>query len=245
MAFKIRPAEAADVPAMASAHYSAMTPLNDFYAALFEMDLLKAFQAAVGAALQNAATTILVAEHPDSGVVGFIRYQIEDASEGQQGEGQQNVGTLQQATPAAPSPWARKPHLEEIWQGLQSRTDEMDACEQQALQGRRYISIRHLMIHSDWQRQGLGTKLLREVIARSEAEGVPCWITSSAESQELYAKLGFKELGVWTIDDGYWAKRLVEHEKGLGITGNEHLAEQYAGVTETEKCLIRLPSESK
>lgn len=76
----------------------------------------------------------------------------------------------------------------------------------------------------------------------TDAQGIPCFIVSSLESEKLYAKLGFQELGKWVIDDEYWATQIVQHERDLGMTGNEKLVEQFTGVHEVEKCMLRMPS---
>jgi hypothetical protein len=160
MTFTVRPATLSDVPAMARAHDEALSHLNDLYAAFFAMPIDKAFLAATEAAVKNAKDTLLVAEQVDTGIIGgFVRYQImpaastepesEEGGQQQQQQQQQQQPQQQQQQPqqqpeeqkdvvATPSPFARKEHLEEMWQKLNARWDEMEACEKEAVKGQRY-----------------------------------------------------------------------------------------------------------
>lgn len=99
------------------------------------------------------------------------------------------------------------------------------------------------MIHPDYQRRGIGGKLLQTVIDRADTEGVPTILTSSESAHELYLKLGFEDLGVWTIDNEAWAKEIVEVNASVGIKENEDLARNYAGIKEVEACMIRSPRQ--
>lgn len=97
------------------------------------------------------------------------------------------------------------------------------------------------MIHPDYQRKGIGAKLLQAVKEKADADGLPTLIVSSEMSHGLYLKTGFEELGVWTIDTEYWAREIVQCNVSLGIKENEDLARQFEGVKEVEGCLIRRP----
>lgn len=95
------------------------------------------------------------------------------------------------------------------------------------------------MVDPSHQRKGIGAKLLQTVVEASDEVRVPTFLVASAEGYGLYKRLGFEDLGTWTIDDDFWSKEIVEHEKKLGISGNEKLAEQYEGVEEVERYMIR------
>jgi hypothetical protein len=137
--FKIRPATNADAPAIARAHDNALSHLNDLYAAFFAMPIREALLAATEAGIKK--DTVWVAEHVGTGAVaGFLRHVIIPAAE--PGSQQEDKGTESQEQ-AAPSPWARKKHLEEVWQDLNARWDEMEACEKAAVKGQRYACKQH------------------------------------------------------------------------------------------------------
>lgn len=104
-----------------------------------------------------------------------------------------------------------------------------------------FEDIKHLMIDPAHQRKGIGGQLLAIVTALADAEGLPAFIMSSEESHGLYLKAGFKDLGTWTIDNGHWAAEIVKLESGLGIQGNEGLAEKYRGTMEVEAYMVRSP----
>lgn len=100
------------------------------------------------------------------------------------------------------------------------------------------------MIHPDQQRQGIGSKLLSSVVSVAEKHGLPIWLLSSKEGYGLYARLGFKDLGTFAIDNVFWAKDVARVESELGILesqGNGDLVGQYAGVVELERCMVRWP----
>ncbi|KAH7121447.1 acyl-CoA N-acyltransferase [Dactylonectria macrodidyma] len=224
----IRPATVADKDAMADVHDKAMTPFLEFYNALWTKSPSEVIPILTDKALRNPKFVFLVAEVEGS-VVGFTRYTIVPA----QKPADEKPPHLLLIQP--------KEQLKEIWVRFNARDDEMDACKQEAAKGQRHYYVLHLMIHPDYQRRGIGGKLLQTVIDRADAEGVPTILTSSKVAHGLYLKLGFEDLGVWTVDCEAWAKEVVEANAKSGIKQNEDLAHKYAGVTEVEACMIRNP----
>lgn len=59
------------------------------------------------------------------------------------------------------------------------------------------------MVDPDHQRKGIGAKLLRTVVDVSDDGKLPNFLVASAEGYELYKRLGFEDLGTWTIDDDF------------------------------------------
>lgn len=54
----------------------------------------------------------------------------------------------------------------------------------------------YLGTHRDWQGQGLGTRMLREVLTDADARGVPAYLESSNERNlTLYERNGFRVVG--------------------------------------------------
>lgn len=98
------------------------------------------------------------------------------------------------------------------------------------------------MVHPLHQRRGVGAKLLSTVLATGDHEQVPVFLVASAEARGLYARLGFQDLGVWTINNEHWAWRIASREAELEIEGNNDLGEQLRGVGEEERSMVRWPA---
>lgn len=94
------------------------------------------------------------------------------------------------------------------------------------------------MVHPSQQRKGIGRRLMGEVMSRADGEGVPTMIVSSMESYGLYSKLGFRGLGTFPIDSGYWMREVDRIEGELGMEG-QGLGKQYEGVREDESWMVR------
>lgn len=252
---RIRPATLADEPAINTIHYKALDTFHDFYGAFFALhprDLLPKLNAR---ALRNPQQKFLVAEAWDD-VVGFVRWEMVSAD----GEVEGEKVEMEPMGPLVKT----KDHLEAVWERFNEREGEMERCYKGAAGGLRHacefsvyacvihgmslirlVDVKHLMVHPDHQRKGIGHKLLSEVISRSDELGVPTFIVSSAEAYALYGRLGFQDLETFSIDNGYWAQEVVSLEEKLGIHGNEGLAKQYEGVEEVERYMIRSPKAGK
>ena len=81
----------------------------------------------------------------------------------------------------------------------------------------KYIYLNTLVIHPDHQGHGIGSALLRWVIARTEADGVPCWLNSSPVAYSLYVKAGFKEVGFQDVDLREFVPKDMESQRQWGI----------------------------
>lgn len=58
-----------------------------------------------------------------------------------------------------------------------------------------------LATHPDWQRQGLGGRLMDVVFRRADAEGIPCYLeTERPELVAYYRHHGFEVRGEWDVD---------------------------------------------
>ncbi|KAF6805534.1 hypothetical protein CMUS01_14596 [Colletotrichum musicola] len=238
----IRPATEADADGIARVHHLALAQFDDFGAAWFERRPRDILPLSTRAALQASKNRFLIAVIPASDdVVGFVRYHVVDAAESTPAV-QPTADALE--VPEKPDTiaalFAIKDHMKELWERfVHPREDEMDACYEKAVDGRRHNYVKHIMVDPDHQRKGIGAKLLRMVVKTSDEQKVPTFLVASAEGYGLYKRLGFEDLGTWTIDDDFWSKEIVEHERKLGISGNEKLAEQYEGVREIERYMIR------
>ncbi|KAH7305315.1 acyl-CoA N-acyltransferase [Stachybotrys elegans] len=249
----IRPAADANKDAIACIHYEALEQYNRFYQVFFVNQVQDSLLKATHKALQDPKTTFLVAEDSETKVIqGFIRFEKSQPAPPAEPQPSVTPKSEQESEkdnkekPAeAPSIWAVRKHLEPIWNKINGRCDDMDTIQEKTVGSQTHIYIRHLMISPEWQRRGVGTKLLNTVLAQADAEGIPCYIVSSAESQNLYLKSGFEDLGTWHIDNEHWAKEIVHTEKELDMQGNEWLVEEFAGVGEVEKCMVKWPKKAE
>ena len=57
-----------------------------------------------------------------------------------------------------------------------------------------------------YQRKGLGGKLLKHVLDRADGEGRRAYIEATREGYGLYAKMGFRDLDVKDIDLSAWGE---------------------------------------
>ncbi|KAF7552883.1 hypothetical protein G7Z17_g4062 [Cylindrodendrum hubeiense] len=208
----IRPATIADKDAIFSVHYEALPLYHEFYGALFRVHPRELLPMLTERALKNPTFVFLVAEMEGS-VVGFIRYSIveeqsPDATH-EKSEGDITANKEVKSKKSSPPLIGPKEHLEEIWDRFNKRDVEMDASKEEAVKGQRHFYIWHLMVHPDYQRKGIGAKLINTVTEKADDEGVPTLIVSSESSHGLYLKTGFEDLGVWTVDNGYWAQEIV------------------------------------
>ncbi|KAK7422186.1 hypothetical protein QQZ08_009654 [Neonectria magnoliae] len=227
----IRPATIADKDAICRVHYEALTLYHEFYGALFSLHPKDLVPILTERAMNNSTFVFLVAELEGS-VVGFIRYSIVEAKGNKPKGGMADDMQLAETSSSPPAIVTQKKHLEEIWERFSRRDAEMDTCKEDTIKGQRHF-------YPNYQRQGIGGKLLSAVLEKADADGVPTLIVSSAVSHGLYLKMGFEDLGLWTIDNGYWAQEIVNREMSLGIQGNEELGRKYEGVKEMEACMIR------
>lgn len=101
------------------------------------------------------------------------------------------------------------------------------------------------MIDPAHQRKGVGRKLMEAILAESDAAGLSTMLLSSRESYPLYRKLGFEELGKWTIANEYFAEEIVKIEAEQGITSDPELVENTRGIREEEAYMIRKAPEKK
>ncbi|PON20894.1 hypothetical protein TGAM01_v210293 [Trichoderma gamsii] len=242
---KLRPAQPADAAGIANTHYRALDRYHEFYGAFFVLDPKEILEKSTPVALEKPENIILVAvDEESSGVVGIVKYTIEAEKVVSTAtvEGPASVEDPA-SVPAGPSLTAVKEHLKELWTEFGRRRDEMDECYERAADGKRHIYIHTLMINPDYQRRGIGGKLLAEVLKQSDKEAIPVFLASTAESIGLYSRMGFESLGTWPIDNEYWAGRIVGLERELGIAGHEGLQETFKGVGEVEDVMVRWPKK--
>ncbi|KAJ0381821.1 hypothetical protein COL922a_013776 [Colletotrichum nupharicola] len=237
---QIRPAQSSDADAIGKIHKEALNQFHEFYQAFYEHPIEQIIQANTRNVVQTPKNRFYVAVDDLETVVGFIRYHVVDATEPTDATTTVEAHETPAVTTPASNLFAIKDHMKELWERFgYPREDEMDVCYEKAVDGRKHNYIKHIMVDPKYQRKGIGAKLLRTVIDISDAERVSTFLVASAEGYGLYKRLGFEDLGTWTIDNGRWAKEIVQHERNLGLNGNETLFERFAGTQEVEKYMMR------
>ncbi|PTB72201.1 acyl-CoA N-acyltransferase [Trichoderma longibrachiatum ATCC 18648] len=243
----IRPGTPADAASIADVHYRAQETYHGFYGAFFVNPPREILMRGTEGAVRKGGNVYLVAvDDGDGKVVGFVRYAVRGAAEEEKGDNEEDgvnaEGKKREeegVDEPPPSLFAVKEHLKGLWEEFDGKQGAMDECYERSADGRRNIYINHLMVDPAYQRQGIGGKLLAAVLERSDKEGIPTFLMSSAESRGLYGKMGFEILGTWRVDNGAWAARIAEVERGLGMCGSERLVEAYEGVGEVEDVMVR------
>ncbi|KAL6799480.1 acyl-CoA N-acyltransferase [Trichoderma sp. SZMC 28013] len=233
----IRPASPADAPAMAAVHYRAQEKYHGFYGAFFVHSPRDILTQATAKAVRKPENVYLVAvEEEEKKVVGFVRYVVEEEKKEEEKQEEEEA-----VVDAGPSLFGVKEHLKELWEEFNKKQVAMDGCYEKAADGKRHVYVNHLMIDPEYQRRGIGGKLLAAALERSDRERVPTFLMSSAESRGLYGKMGFEILGTWRVDNGEWAGRVVDVERRMGIAGREGkgLEEEFRGVGEVEDVMVR------
>ncbi|KAK1975995.1 acyl-CoA N-acyltransferase [Colletotrichum cereale] len=243
----IRAAREGDSNAIARVHYVALDRFNDFYAAFFERHPRDILPLSTRANLKDPKNRILVATLPKTdAVVGFIKYNIVEATETLNAPTPASLIQPAQSQPAVQPFFAIKAHMKELWECFgHPRDDEMDECYAKAVNGQRHSYVKSIMVDPENQRKGIGAQLLQTVIHISDSEGIPTFLVASAEGYGLYKRLGFEDIGTWNIDNDHWSREIVQHEKKLGITGHEQLIEQYRGTSEIERYMMRWRKEEQ
>lgn len=82
--------------------------------------------------------------------------------------------------------WSQDPSKRAILTGLFAQTFGEDIFPEAWL-------LANVVTHKDYQRRGIGTRLVRWGLDQCEAERVPCGVESSFAGMRLYEKLGFRK----------------------------------------------------
>lgn len=138
----IRPATEADADGIARVHHLALAQFDDFGAAWFERRPRDILPLSTRAALQAPKNRFLVATLPGSdAVVGFIRYHVVGATEPSTDTATTTTDVPEVAEKPDPvaALFAIKEHMKELWERFaHPREDEMDACYEKAVDGRKH-----------------------------------------------------------------------------------------------------------
>jgi GNAT superfamily N-acetyltransferase len=80
----------------------------------------------------------------------------------------------------------------------------LDKERNEMMEGKKHALMAVLAIDPEFQRGGVGRKLLEWGLDKADKEGVELWIDASQYGKGLYEKMGWKEVGVVEVDVGKW-----------------------------------------
>jgi hypothetical protein len=139
-AIEIRPGVPADADAIGRIHHDALDPYQALYIAFFSNHPRDILPKSSLIALQKPDQKVLVAfDVVTKEVVGFIRYEIADKDNGESKESQANEQTDERCLQPLQQLFAPKMHLKDLWDRFSKRDDEMDACYEKEIEGKRHI----------------------------------------------------------------------------------------------------------
>ncbi|KAH7396867.1 acyl-CoA N-acyltransferase [Phaeosphaeria sp. MPI-PUGE-AT-0046c] len=98
--------------------------------------------------------------------------------------------------------------------------------EQQLLEGEKHYSLDNLATHPEHRGQGLASRLIKWVLQRADEERTLVYLETGSENaaRRMYERLGFKERGVYVMDDlGRFASKERLEACG-GLTAHRHVA---------------------
>ena len=149
MPITFRPATTDDLSAINRIHYDALEQWHDFYGAFFALHPRELLPRLNARAMRIPSQIFLVAVEQDE-VVGFVRYQMVDATGAPEGEGPAQGGDeVVEPIAALAKP---KEHLKELWERFSERDAAMDECYGKAAGGRRHACERlRLLCTATWE----------------------------------------------------------------------------------------------
>ncbi|KAJ5740136.1 acetyltransferase [Penicillium malachiteum] len=94
--------------------------------------------------------------------------------------------------------------------GRQMRSDSM-AKEAELMTEDKYLVLQAIVVHPDYQRQGIGAMLIQWGVDRAGKERLSCWCHASPAGFQLYFKQGFVEQGNDEYDLGNFGKYMFRY----------------------------------
>lgn len=80
----------------------------------------------------------------------------------------------------------------------------LNAAREEKLKGQRHMLMAILAVLPEYQRMGIGNKLLKWGLDKADEEQVDCWIDASPYGLGLYKKFGWKEVGNLDVELDKW-----------------------------------------
>lgn len=85
-------------------------------------------------------------------------------------------------------------------------------AQERHMHGQAYLYMRLLVVLPAYQRQGLGSRLLRWGLTHADAMALPAWIDASPAGLGLYRTMGWSEVATFVIDLAEWGGRDGDRE---------------------------------
>jgi GNAT superfamily N-acetyltransferase len=83
--------------------------------------------------------------------------------------------------------------------------------------GKGYLYMAILCVGPEWQRMGVGKRLLEWGLEKADREGLEVWIEASPAGKGLYEKMGWREVGVLDVDLVKWGGKEGEAERTVSM----------------------------
>lgn len=84
---------------------------------------------------------------------------------------------------------------------------DMAGKEKLHMDGGVYMVLQSLATDPNYQRRGIGSKLVQWGLDQADAEGLPCWIHASDAGRRVYEAAGFEQVGYDEYDLDVWATK--------------------------------------
>ncbi|KAJ3955788.1 hypothetical protein N0V92_007696 [Colletotrichum tropicale] len=136
---QIRLAKPSDADAIGKVHDEALNQFHEFYQAFYEHPIDQIILGNTRNVVQNPKNQFYVALDDSDTVVGFIRYHVVDATEPSDATTTVEADETPAVTTPASNLFAIKDHMKELWERFgHPREDQMDACYEKAVDGRKH-----------------------------------------------------------------------------------------------------------
>ncbi len=81
---------------------------------------------------------------------------------------------------------------------------ELDQKRNREMKGRKHFLMGILVVDPDYQRMGVGKKLLDWGLSQADRDGIPVWIDATPKGKGLYEQVGWKQVDFVDIDLSKW-----------------------------------------
>lgn len=101
--------------------------------------------------------------------------------------------------------------------------DNAGRMQSKHMSKKKYIYINTLATDPAYQGRGVGTAMVRWIVAKADAENVLCWVQSSPTAVGVYLAQGFEEVEHLDVDLTDFAPGGREGKRGWGVYGFRYM----------------------
>lgn len=84
--------------------------------------------------------------------------------------------------------------------------------------------LNFLGVHPDYQRRGIGAKIVRYGVEKAKEEGIPCSLEASRAGKKVYVNCGFREIGTCDPFHGKeWKEGMHCREEGCDFAAGSFM----------------------